>query len=127
MKLGVRKPNLKSSIKARTTGRAKRTIKRAFNPLYGKKGMGWINNPKKALYNKIYHKTTVPALSVVGFSLLLLSILWYFTLWIFELLFKLTGFMLKITIGALLTLFYLAIAIIEQITGKEILPAPTEE
>ena len=58
MKFGVRKPNLKSSLKARTTGRAKRAVKKAVVPGYGKKGMGWVNNPKKAAYNKVYNKTT---------------------------------------------------------------------
>lgn len=58
MKIGMRRPSLKKSFKARTTGKVKRKVKRAINPLYGKKGMGWINNPKKAAYNKIYHKTT---------------------------------------------------------------------
>ena len=59
MKVGVRKPSIKRSIKARTTGRIKREVKKAVNPLYGKKGMGWIKDPKKALYNKVYHKTTI--------------------------------------------------------------------
>ena len=59
MKFGVRKPSLKRSFKARTTGRAKRAIKKALIPGYGKKGMGWIRNPKRAAYNKVYHKTTV--------------------------------------------------------------------
>ncbi len=58
MKFGMRKPSLKKMLKARTTGRAKRAVKRTFNPLYGKKGMGLINNPKKALYNKVYNKTS---------------------------------------------------------------------
>lgn len=58
MKLGMRKPSIKRSIKARTTGRAKRTIKSAVNPLYGKKGIGLITDPKKAVYNKVYKKTT---------------------------------------------------------------------
>lgn len=58
MKFGMRKPSFKKSLKARTTGKAKRAIKSAINPLYGKKGMGLINNPKKAIYNKIYKKTT---------------------------------------------------------------------
>ena len=58
MKFGMRTPSLKRSFKARTTGRAKRAIKRALIPGYGKKGMGWIKNPKKAAYNKIYNKTT---------------------------------------------------------------------
>lgn len=61
MKFGPRKPNYKSSIKARTTGRVKRSAKKAVNPLYGKKGMGWVNNPKKAAYNKVYNKTTFNA------------------------------------------------------------------
>lgn len=51
MKFGIRKPNIKKSIKARTTGRIKRSAKKAINPLYGKKGMGFVNNPKKAVYN----------------------------------------------------------------------------
>ncbi|WP_346913831.1 hypothetical protein [Clostridium sp.] len=59
MKIGMRKPSIKKSIKARTTGKAKRAVKSAVNPLYGKKGMGWINDPKKAAYNKVYNKTTV--------------------------------------------------------------------
>ena len=58
MKFGMRKPSIKRSIKARTTGRLKRSVKRSANPLYGKSGMGWLNNPKKAAYNKVYKKTT---------------------------------------------------------------------
>lgn len=58
MKFGMRKPSLKKSIKARTTGRAKRAIKKAVIPGYGKKGTGWIKDPKKAAYNKVYKKTT---------------------------------------------------------------------
>lgn len=58
MKIGMRKTSLKKSLKARTTGKLKRKIKKSINPFYGKKGMGWINNPKKALYNKVYNKTT---------------------------------------------------------------------
>lgn len=54
----MRKPSLKKSFKARTTGRLKRQVKRAVIPMYGKKGTGWIKNPKKALYNKVYHKAT---------------------------------------------------------------------
>ena len=58
MKFGMRKPSLKKSISARTTGKMKRKIKRSINPYYGKKGMGWVRNPKRALYNKVYRKTT---------------------------------------------------------------------
>lgn len=59
MKFGVRKPSLKKSIKARTTGKAKRAVKKAVIPGYGKKGTGWIKDPKKATYNKVYKKTSV--------------------------------------------------------------------
>lgn len=59
MKFGIRTPNIKSSIKARTTGRAKRAVKKAVIPGYGKKGMGWVKDPKRAAYNKVYNKTTV--------------------------------------------------------------------
>lgn len=48
MKFGVRTLSLKKSISARTTGRAKRSIKKALIPGYGKKGRGWITNPNKA-------------------------------------------------------------------------------
>ena len=58
MKIGMRKPSIKKSLKARTTGKLKRSIKRAIIPGYGKKGMGWVKNPKRALYNKIYRKTS---------------------------------------------------------------------
>ena len=58
MKFGMRKPSLKRSLKARTTGHAKRAIKKSLIPGYGKKGAGWIKSPKKAAYNKIYKKTT---------------------------------------------------------------------
>lgn len=58
MKFGLRTPSLKRSLKARTTGRAKRAVKKALIPGYGKKGAGWIKNPKKAAYNKVYNKTS---------------------------------------------------------------------
>lgn len=37
MKVGMRKPSLKKSIKARTTGAAKRAIKKSVIPGYGNK------------------------------------------------------------------------------------------
>ncbi|MDD6905948.1 MAG: hypothetical protein PUI98_03830 [Finegoldia magna] len=58
MKIGFRTPSLKKSFKARTTSKYKRQLKSAIDPTHGKKGIGWFKNPKKALYNKIYNKTT---------------------------------------------------------------------
>lgn len=58
MKFGIRKPSIKKSISARTSGRTKQAVKKLVVPGYGKKGMGWIKNPKKAAYNKVYNKTS---------------------------------------------------------------------
>ena len=58
VKVGLRTPSIKKSVRARTTGRIKRKVKRTVNPFYGKKGVGFIKNPKKSVKNKIYKKTT---------------------------------------------------------------------
>lgn len=58
MRFGMRKPSFKKKWKAKTTGKLKRIIKKALIPGYGKKGIGWFKNPKKAVYNKLYKKTT---------------------------------------------------------------------
>lgn len=60
-----RKPSLKASFKARTTGRAKRAVKRAIIPGYGKKGTGFIKNPKRSMYNAVYHRTSIDTLKPV--------------------------------------------------------------
>ena len=54
----MRKPSLKKSFKARTTGKLKRKVKKAVNPFYGKRGVGLIKSPKKSIRNKVYKKTT---------------------------------------------------------------------
>ena len=59
MKVGMRTPSLKKSIKAQTTGKVKRAVKKSVSPGYGQKGVGWIKDPKKAAYNKVYNKTTL--------------------------------------------------------------------
>lgn len=58
MKLGMRKPSIKRSLKARTTGKLKRGLKKSIKPFYGKKGTGLVKNPKKTIYNKVYKKTS---------------------------------------------------------------------
>ena len=63
MKVGIRMPSVKKSVKARTTGRIKREVKSSYNPLYGKKGMGYLKDPERAVKNKIYHKLTVDPLA----------------------------------------------------------------
>ena len=34
-------------------------VKKAVNPLYGKKGVGLAKSPKRAVKNAVYKKTTV--------------------------------------------------------------------
>ena len=50
MKYGMRTPSPRRSFKARTTDKWKRQAKKALIPGYGKKGMGWVRNPRKAMY-----------------------------------------------------------------------------
>ena len=78
MKFGVRKPSLKKKLRARTTGRAKRRIKKAIDPTYGKKGIGWVKDPKKAAYNKVYNKTSIGCMIPLIISLLITVGLIYF-------------------------------------------------
>lgn len=59
MKVGVRKPSIKKSVKARTTGRVKRAAKRSVNPVYGKKGAGFAKSPSRSIKNAAYHRTTI--------------------------------------------------------------------
>lgn len=66
MKFGIRKPSLKKMIKARTTSKWKRQIKKAIIPGYGKKGIGFWRSPKKHLYNKAYKRTTFDIFKLLG-------------------------------------------------------------
>ena len=59
MRIGIRKPSIKKSVKAMTTGKAKRAVKKAVNPMYGKTGVGLAKSPKRAVKNAVYKKTTV--------------------------------------------------------------------
>lgn len=58
MKFGYRKPSIKKSISARTTGKINRTVKKVTTPGYGKRGVGYVKDPSKAIYNKVYNKTS---------------------------------------------------------------------
>ena len=80
MKYGMRTPNVNKRISARTTGKIKRTVNKAVNPSYGKKGMGFINDPSKAVYNKVYSKTTTSVDNIIGgiFGVILMLIIIFF-------------------------------------------------
>jgi hypothetical protein len=68
MKLGFRIPSLTKRIAARTS--VKRIIRHNLG-FKASRGMGWITDPKKAMYNKVYNKTSKGCLGSVQFMLLL--------------------------------------------------------
>lgn len=46
----------------------KRALLRFFLPGYGKKGMGWLRNPKKAAYNWWYNRTSISIPRMLGYK-----------------------------------------------------------
>jgi len=78
MKFGFRKPSLKKRIAARVS--AKRYIRHSLG-LKVPRGWGFLTNPKRALYNRIYNRTTFGCLvvfSVVGGSIIGLTAFIFF-------------------------------------------------
>ncbi|RNB90223.1 hypothetical protein EDM59_01455 [Brevibacillus nitrificans] len=62
MKFGMRKPSLKKRISARTS------IKRQIvhrTKLKMPRGWGWLRNPKKYAYNKVYQRTTFDVFALI--------------------------------------------------------------
>lgn len=55
MKFGFRTPSIRKRIAARTS--VKRYIRHSLG-FKAPRGMGWLTNPKKAAYNRVYNKTT---------------------------------------------------------------------
>ena len=55
MKFGFRIPNLNKLIAARTS--LKRYVRQNLG-VKAPRGWGWVTNPKKALYNRVYNRTT---------------------------------------------------------------------
>ena len=61
MKFGVRKPSIKKSLAASFS--VKKKVKNALK-IKAPKGLGVVTNPKKAVYNKVYNKTSVSIFSI---------------------------------------------------------------
>lgn len=61
MKFGFRKPSLKKRIAARTS--VKRYLRHSLG-LKAPQGCGFITNPKRALYNRIYNRTSFGCLVI---------------------------------------------------------------
>lgn len=64
MKFGFRTPSLKKRIEARTS--IKRYVRHSLG-FKAPKGWGWVTNPKKAAYNRVYNKTSRGCLVVLVF------------------------------------------------------------
>jgi hypothetical protein len=56
MKFGFRKPSIRKRIAARTSW--KRVVRHSLG-LKAPRGWGWLTNPRRAAYNRIYNRTTV--------------------------------------------------------------------
>ena len=55
-KIGLRRPSLRKSIAARTS--PARFLRHNLG-LKAPRGWGWVTDPKKALYNRVYSRLTV--------------------------------------------------------------------
>jgi hypothetical protein len=52
----IRKPSWRKSLAARTS--PKRALRNALG-LRAPRGWGWLTNPKRAAYNRVYNRTSV--------------------------------------------------------------------
>jgi len=64
VRFGFRVPSLKKRLSARTS--LKRAVRHRLG-LKAPRGWGWLTNPRKAAYNRIYSRTTRGCLVVLGF------------------------------------------------------------
>lgn len=71
MKFRFRRPSLRKRIAARTS--VKRYMRHSLG-LKAPRGRGWVTNPKRAAYNRIYHRTTVGCLLPAALLVLLASL-----------------------------------------------------
>jgi hypothetical protein len=56
MKFGIRTPSLRRRLAARTSW--KRVVRNNLG-IRAPRGYGWLTNPKRAAYNRVYNRTTV--------------------------------------------------------------------
>jgi hypothetical protein len=62
VRFGFRVPSLKKRLSARTS--LKRYVRHSFG-FKAPRGWGWITNPKRAAYNRVYSRTTRGCLVVL--------------------------------------------------------------
>jgi hypothetical protein len=70
VRFGFRVPSIRKRISARTS--LKRYVRNSLG-LKAPRGWGWLTNPRKAAYNRVYNRTTRGCLVVLGFWLALAS------------------------------------------------------
>jgi hypothetical protein len=56
MKFGIRRPSIRKSISARTS--PARFVRHSLG-VKAPRGWGWVTNPRKAAYNRVYNRTTI--------------------------------------------------------------------
>jgi len=62
MKFGIRQPSLRRSLAARTS--PARFLRHSLG-LKAPRGWGWLTNPRRAAYNRVYSRTTVSLWSLL--------------------------------------------------------------
>jgi hypothetical protein len=76
MKFGFRIPSLTKRIAARTS--FKRIIRHNLG-FKAPRGMGWLTNPKKAAYNRVYNRTSrgclVTLIGLIGIPIFVILLL----------------------------------------------------
>ncbi len=83
MKFGFRVPNINKRIAARTSW--KRVVSHNLG-FKAPRGMGWFTNPRKALYNRVYSRTTRGCMVVIplllgSLTFILIAIVFVFRVW----------------------------------------------
>jgi hypothetical protein len=68
VRFGFRVPSLRKRISARTS--LKRYVRNSLG-LKAPRGLGWLTNPRRAAYNRVYNRTTRGCLIMLGFSIAL--------------------------------------------------------
>ena len=71
MKFGLRIPSLTKRIAARTS--LKRYARQSLG-LKAPRGWGWLTNPKKAAYNRVYNRTSVGCLIPMTVIIMIISL-----------------------------------------------------
>lgn len=63
MKFGFRTPSLRRRIAARTSW--KRVVRHSLG-IKAPRGWGWLTNPRRAAYNRVYSRTTIDPVKLIA-------------------------------------------------------------